>query len=372
MDVSFGPITDVQALAARWRDLEDRADASFFQSWTWIGSWLKSLPDLAALRALAVQDAGTTVGLCVIGRRYARRHGVFGVRGLFCNETGDPELDTLTVEHSGVLMQRGMERPVLDTVARFFRVLTPPWDELRIAGIESRSAGHHVEAFVAAGFEGVKKVDRPYFVVRLAGLREQGHDYLSALSANTRSQLRRSLRGYEQRGPVTMRMAANEAEAHEYLARLREWHQSYWSARGKPGAFATPFANTFHRNLIAVGMPRGEIQLVSLACGDEPIGYLYNFRHRGVVANYQSGLSYGGDSRLKPGLTAHHLAIENSLRMGDSTYDFLMGDQRYKANLSTEEGRMSYLTVQQSRIRFRLEDAARAVVQRLRRRGGSP
>jgi CelD/BcsL family acetyltransferase involved in cellulose biosynthesis len=367
MDVTLGPLNDVEALAASWRELEARADCSFFQSWTWIGSWLKALPDLTALSVLTAKDAGTIVGLCVIGRRLARRHGFVSVRGWFLNETGDPALDTLTVEHSGVLMQRGTERAVLAAVARELIASTPSWDEFRLTGIENQNADLYAEAFTAAGSCTVQNTEAPYFVVRLDEIRRQGGDYLAALSSNTRSQLRRSLRDYSKSGPVTIRIAGDHAEAGDHLAKLRELHQSYWTTRGAPGAFATPFANDFHRNVLAEGIPRGEIQLASIACGDQPIGYLYNFRHRGVVSNYQSGIRYTDDSHLKPGMTAHQLLIEHSLNAGDSTYDMLMGDQRYKKSLSTEEGRMRYLTVQRNRMRFRLEDAARALVRRVRR-----
>jgi CelD/BcsL family acetyltransferase involved in cellulose biosynthesis len=272
------------------------------------------------------------------------------------------------VEHSGVLMQSGMEHAVLDAVASRLIARTPAWDELRIAGIESRNADLHGDAFTAAGSCTVKSAEEPYFVVRLDEIRHQGGDYLSALSGNTRSQLRRSLREYSQRGPVTIRIAEDHTEASDYLARLGELHQSYWTSRGAAGAFATPFFNTFHGLLLAAGIPRGEIQLALIACGDQPIGYLYNFRHRGVVSNYQSGIRYTDDPHLKPGLTAHQLFIEHSLRAGDSKYDLLMGDQRYKKSLSTEEGRMRYLTVQRNRVRFRLEDAAVVLVRAFRSR----
>jgi hypothetical protein len=108
------------------------------------------------------------------------------------------------VEHSGVLMQSGMEHAVLDAVASRLIARTPAWDELRIAGIESRNADLHGDAFTAAGSCTVKSAEEPYFVVRLNEIRQQGGDYLSALSANTRSQLRRSLREYSKRGSLTV------------------------------------------------------------------------------------------------------------------------------------------------------------------------
>ena len=35
--VTLRAVTDWEALGAQWRELEARADLSFFQSWSWIG-----------------------------------------------------------------------------------------------------------------------------------------------------------------------------------------------------------------------------------------------------------------------------------------------------------------------------------------------
>src|SRR5262249_52150189 len=149
-------------------------------------------------------------------------------------------------------------------------------------------------------------------------------------------------------------------------------HQAYWRGRGMPGAFATTFANEFHRRLISAGMPRGEIQLAEVASGSETIGYLYNFVYRGAVLNYQSALRYDTDSKLKPGLVAHSLLVEENLRRGARVYDLLMGDQRYKKSLATDEGTMCELVVQRDRLRFRVEDLARAAYSALRQRRAVP
>jgi CelD/BcsL family acetyltransferase involved in cellulose biosynthesis len=101
--------------------------------------------------------------------------------------------------------------------------------------------------------------------------------------------------------------------------------------------------------------------------GAEPIGYLYNFVHRGAVLNYQSGLRYESDAKLKPGLVAHTLLIEENLRRGARIYDLLMGNQRYKRSLATDEGTMCELVVQRERLRFRLENLARVARDALRR-----
>lgn len=371
MDVTFQPLSDPKALAATWRDLEQRADASFFQSWSWMGAWLRALPSGSAPYVLSIEHAGATVGVGLFGKRLVLRRGVLPVRGLFLSETGEPKFDVVTVEHNGMLLQRGLEEKALAAAARTLCSVNVPWDELRISGIESRRAPLYHAAWSAAGTNVLTAAEKPYFTVALDRLREQGGDYLSSLSGSTRSQLRRSKRDYEEQGPVVINFATDEAQAHEYLARLRELHQAHWAARGAPGAFATDFANEFHRCLIAEAMPRGEIQLAEILCRERPIAYLYNFRHRGVVSNYQSGIQYSENSKLKPGMTAHQLAIEHNLRSGERVYDLLMGDQRYKKSLATDEGTMSYLVVQRRRIRFRLESAVRSLARAWRGYGGA-
>jgi CelD/BcsL family acetyltransferase involved in cellulose biosynthesis len=361
MDVTFQPLSDLEALAAKWRDLEQRADASFFQSWSWIGAWLRALPSRAAMYVLSIEQAGTTVGIGMFAKRSTLRRRVLPVRGLFLSETGDPGFDVIAVEHNGILLERGLEAQALEAAARALCSVGVPWDELQISGVESRRAPLYQAAWSAAGTNVLKAAEKPYFTVALDRVREQGGDYLASLSGSTRSQLRRSKRDYEGQGPVRIDFAADEAQAHHYLARLRVLHQAHWVARGLPGAFATDFANEFHRHLIAEAMPRGEIQLAEISCGERPIAYLYNFRHRGIVSNYQSGIQYSDNSKLKPGMTAHQLAIEHNLRSGERVYDLLMGDQRYKKSLATDEGTMSYLVVQRRRLRFRLENAARAL-----------
>jgi CelD/BcsL family acetyltransferase involved in cellulose biosynthesis len=369
MDVTFKRLSDLDELGVKWRDLEQRAEVSFFQSWSWIGAWLRALPRHSVLFVLTIERAGVTVGIGLFGKRLMFRRRVLPVRLLSMSETGDPALDTLTVEHNGMLLQRGLEAEGLNAAARTLCSGNVPWDELRISGIESRRVEPYHAAWSAARTNVLTVAEKPYFTVALDRLRQQGCEYLSSVSSNTRSQLRRSQREYEKRGPLRITFAAGEAQAHEYLARLRELHQAYWVTRGAPGAFATEFANAFHRVLIAEAMPRGEIQLAEIACGEQPIGYLYNFRYRGVVSNYQSGIQYTDDSRLKPGMTAHQLAIEHNLRSGERTYDLLMGDQRYKRSLATDEGTMSYLVIQRKRLRFRLENAVRSLA-RLWRGGG--
>jgi hypothetical protein len=270
-------------------------------------------------------EDGRTVALAL----FNRRRGRLGGATLWLGESGDAALDSVFVEHNGPLIERGREALLGDCLAAAFAA--------PLAGARRRSlvlSGVDATHVAAAGqVPGVllRRAARPAPFVQFG--RPGG--YLDGLSANTRYQLRRSARAYAARGPLTVRRAATVAEGRAYLAALAGLHQASWTSRGQPGAFARPEFLDFHHALIARTLPDGETDLLRVSAGDAVIGYLYNFRFRGVVSAYQSGFDYAAaQPHQKPGLTCHHQAIEMYRAEGIERYDFLAGGDRYKTSLA--------------------------------------
>jgi CelD/BcsL family acetyltransferase involved in cellulose biosynthesis len=311
---------DFASLEGKWRALEERAENSFFQSWTWVGCRAEArFPDPVLLRA---EQDGRTVGLALCNRTCSWRG-----EKLFLGESGDAALDAVYVEHNGPLLARGAEalRPAI------LRALLPSWRGcLRLSGVD---AAHLAAARQAGAIRLRAQNSAPW--LDLSALRQGEDGFMNSLSANTRYQVRRSDRAY---GPIRVDRAATLAEAENFLDALAVLHTATWRARGKPGAFDPTFT-AFHRALLARAHPRGEAELLRIAAGAKVIGYLYNFRHRGRVLAYQSGFDYQAGPHQKPGLTCHHAAIALARREGAVAYDFLAGGDRYKtsfANASTE------------------------------------
>jgi len=333
-DISLSRPPAWNVLAARWRDLEARADGSFFTSWNWVGSRAASrFPHPVLLQAHA---GGRLVGLGLFNRR-ARLP--LPAR-LWLNESGDPALDTIYVEHNGLLMERGQEGAVLPRAIGHLaagpgHVVLGGVDDAHLAAAQASGALVHRRAHPAAS---------PW--IDLDEVRGHPGGHLGLLSANTRQQLRRSLRRYGEAGPLQVRRAASLVEAHAFLEALGRLHQHTWTRRGKPGAFANHGFVAFHADLLAAAWPRGEADLLCIAAGAQPIGYLYNFSWRGRVGNYQSGFDYDVASpHLKPGLTCHHLAVELYAREGAGAYDFLAGEHRYKASLATRTAALHWVEI---------------------------
>lgn len=346
---------DRTALAAAWRQLEADADASFFTAWGWIGTWLEHLPHNVVPHLLHIRRDGATVALGLFVARRQFRYGLMPVRQWYLHETGVAALDELTIEYNGLLVRRGEEDFAATAYLDFFLNRRRDWDELHLPGV-APSGKFEVQA--APGRARVQNAPRPCYYVDLAGLRECRQDYSDVLSANIRYQVRAALRAYEQDGPVTLTAAQTPAEARAYLDAMAELHQTYWTAKGQPGAFASPHFVAFHRDLVARRFDAGEIQLLKCAAGNEIVGYLYNFVKDGVVHNYQSGLRYDTDNKKKkPGFVAHYLAVLHNLAQGHRVYDFMAGDRQYKASLSTHKRELWWAVIRRDRLRFRVEDA---------------
>lgn len=358
--VSLEPLADPAALERDWRDLQPQSDHSFFQSWTWIGCWLQMLPASIRPLLLCARRGTGLVGLGVFVPRRTIRHGFVVSRGLHLHETGDAALDSLTIEHNGLLVAREGARAI---VARCLEALVAleRFDEVHLPGVPFWYLDLCARDLCARTSSHLE-VNRtsPLHTVDLAKAAGSGYERL--LSRNTRQQIRRALRLCD---GLCYRLAEDTDQALAFLADLQRLHQACWTARGQPGAFANPFFTAFHRRLIRTALPRRQVELACISSEKGIIGYLYNLKNSRYIYSYQSGFHYPEDNRFKPGLVSHRLAIEHGLAAGDAVYDFLAGDDRYKRSLATDRGQLVWLTLQQPRLAFSLERGLRGVKRRV-------
>ncbi len=351
--------TSLAELEAVWLDLENRASPHFFLSWDWIGCWLA---EVSPRPAVLIGRAGDRVVLLGILMPSARRDVLpVTIHGLQLHATGDLQQDIITIEYNGFLVDREWSGKVeTDAIAFLLNgaiINGRRRDELHLRNVPADLQ----HAVAASGYFFSVLQRKPSWRINLAPIRADGRLYLQCLSANTRQQIRRSMRLYERRGPLVARAARSVPEALTYLDGLKDLHQSYWTGRGEPGAFAYPFFERFQRRLIGICVPRGTVEVVQITAGPDVIGYVYNFVHRGHVYAYQTGFRYDDDPRLKPGLVCHSLCIDRHLGCGSMIYDFMAGDARYKANLGEPGPEMLYLLAVRPTWPLRIESALHGV-----------
>jgi CelD/BcsL family acetyltransferase involved in cellulose biosynthesis len=340
LTITLRAVTDWNTLGQAWRELEARADCSFFQSWTWVGCLAEERFTRPLL--LHASKGDRTVALALFNH-----HPGWLFDTLYLQETGDPRWDAAFIEYNGVLTEAEAPPDLpLACLRAALQARLPGMRRWRGRRLVLSGVGSPQREAAEAGGLVVRQQTRIAPFVDLNTLRRGNQDYVESLSANTRAQLRRSLRLYAAHGPPRIDRADQADVAHAYLDALAVLHQAGWQRRGRPGAFANAHFARFHHALIDRAIARDEVDLLRITAGPRVIGYLYNYRYRGRALAYQSGFDYvPADRHQKPGLTSHHVAIERNLAAGMSVYDFLAGDDRYKRSLANSEVSLHWLTL---------------------------
>ncbi len=302
---SLAPLTDAPQLHRLWIELEKRSDCAFFLTWDWISTWLSTTSDLSPL-LLSVYDGPVVVALALFEPAHIRRP-IGSAQALMLHRSGKPSEDSITIEYNGILTDRLYSRRIESSIFPFLiKARDPecgslPWQEIHI-GLATNSIAERAKQ---ANLIVVEASRQPSWFVDLAAIRTDGAQYLDTLSANTRYQIRRAIRMYQKIGPIEARRAKSAEEALEFFDELKKLHQMTWTQRGLPGSFASSHFEDFHRVLLSHCVERGSAEIIRVTAGNYLIGQVYNFIRNGHIYAYQTGFSYKGDPKLKPGLVCH-------------------------------------------------------------------
>lgn len=355
------PVSSVEGVGPLWQRLEDGGDGSFFVSWTWIGTWLRCLPEHIRPLLLMARRDGEAIGAAILVSRRERRRGVLSVRQLHFNSTGDPALDCIWIEHNGFAGSAEAQHDLWPAFLRWFAQQGAA-DELLVPRVAEDAIGEIPEdtgllhrATSSPGYVYSRPPDTLDAV-------------LARLSRNTRQQLRRSLRASEKLGELRIETAPSAPVALAWFEELKVLHVAHWSARGLRQTFHYPFAEKFLRCLIDTGVPEQRVRLQRICAGPIVLGYLCDFRHNGCVYAYQSGFD-DAHAELRPGYVSHALAIAQAGGEGAVCCDFLGGENRLKSSLGSGPYTLSTHRFGRPALGLRLEAA---LIGAARFGGGNP
>jgi len=348
---TLNALTERDAARELWLSLQETSPHSFFNSWGWISAWLASLPADREIKLVAAFLDDKPAAAFFAGRAQGLRYGFLPSRTVALNATGNKHFDQIFIEYNRILLRNDFTpnwTELWDAAGR--------WDEFVLPGLASDFAqAARLPSDDFGAFRVITDKAENSYWVDLQKIRAANMDYLSLLSSNRRSQIRRSLREYEQEGGVSLREAGSLSEALTMYAGLIDLHQREWKKRGKPGAFSNEYFRAFHEGLIRERFESGEIQLLQVNAGDKPLGFLYCFLYQGKVLFYQSGFGYGEGNVQRPGLVSHYLAILHNASKGFDAYDFLAGEAQYKSSLATESAPMLWMRLVRGRVRWQFE-----------------
>jgi CelD/BcsL family acetyltransferase involved in cellulose biosynthesis len=322
---------DLLAHQARWNEL---ARGVPFRRWEWLESWWRHYGLDAGqpvanqqLWLLAVWDGEQ---LIAVAPWYLSRTWSDGrvVRALGADE--------VCSDYVSILCQSGHEDRVGGALAEWLTHNSRPeakqdsgWDLLELASVMAgdRMISRLLEQLTELGNDFYPRAGLSCWRLDLP---PRWDDLVARLSKSHRKQVRRSARKLAGDQAV-MRRATTSEELEQGFQILIDLHQRRWQSRGEEGCFARPRFLAFHREVSARLFAAGCVELAWVDLDRRPLVAEYNLLSSDVMYAYQSGMD---PERLEhePGRLGITAMLQLAMRRGLRGYDFLRGDEPYKAH----------------------------------------
>jgi len=291
------------AIEPEWLELWLRDPrATPFQSPMWLLPWWRHFGS-DDLCAIAVRDAGRLEALAPL---YIVRDGDESL-GLFLGTGISDYLDTLG-DNAGALMHAlaGLDCRL--------------WDLQQLRGDSPLLVAPPPD-----GWSDHSEEQDPCLVLSIDAAGDELEHLLS-------THFRKKLRYYRRTLARSSRLvfeAVNSENLGPFLDALFALHAARWQRRGMPGMLADEVIQQFHRDVARAMLAAGALRMYMLHLEERPIAVFYGFAHHQTVYYYLSG--YDPDlEKSSPGTVIVAHAIEEAVRAGATTFDFLRGAEDYK------------------------------------------
>lgn len=359
--------------AERWDEL---ARGVPFRSYAWLSTWWEYYGGSSTAQAwprlfiVAVcDDDGAPFAFAPWMLTHTLRSG----RVLSMLGTGEVFSDYLSLP-----AQSGRELEAADQLAQW---LCGPgekqWDIIDLTGVDLED--HTTNLLVAALEDRGRSAHRRQGLATWRLMLPTGwEEYLERLSKNHRKKIRRLERGLLDVGQTVVRQAERADELPAAFQKFVDLHQRRWQSLGQPGCFASPRFAGFLSAVTPRLFAGGQLRLLWLEHHGRPIAADYMLAGNDVLYSYQGGI----DPQcldLQPGRLGLIAALRSAIDDGYRCYDFLRGNEPYKAAYGAEPRPTAAIRVVSPRIAARLrnhawqasQDAKAWVKQRLLRRGAT-
>jgi CelD/BcsL family acetyltransferase involved in cellulose biosynthesis len=321
---------------APYADDWDRLAAGVpFRSWTWLSHWWRNYGPgdgadrpRASLAALCVfDDTDTLVG---VAPWYVDESLV---RGRVLRPLGSGEVCS---DYLSVLCHPGREAAILQTLAEHLTESAsgrtadaPSWDLLELDGVDAED--QTIATLAACLTELGSTVHRqPGPNCWRLELPTDWENYVRSLSSNLRRDVRRLEREFLDTGRAVLYAVARQDELPRAMDIFVDLHQRRRSALGQPGCFASSRFSGFFRGVVPDLLHRGQLQLHWLELDGRPVAAECQLAGGGVLYTYQAGVEPEAMAQ-QPGKLIYLAILRKAVAQGYRAFDFLRGDERYKA-----------------------------------------
>ena len=314
------------ALREQWELLGSSAIKTVFLTHDWLSAWLAELGKDAELHVATAWD----------GERLAAALPLFGTRdrgrGRHCAFMGT---GTLTPNHLDVIAAPAHRER---TRAEFTKMVLEAHADWDVVEFDKLPADSETVEFLETAFEsaGLSTSCGVSAVCPYCDLPATYEEYFASRKRSIRKKIREVGRWLGREPDRVLSLTRSEDESLDALAHLVRFHQARWQGKGYPGAFADPAVVRFHEQMVRAAWRAGYLRIHTLTIAGEIAAVSYNYRMGPTVQGYLSSFDWTW-ADAAPGVLLRNYVMERCIAEGATRFDFLEGNEGYKADWCTSE-----------------------------------
>jgi CelD/BcsL family acetyltransferase involved in cellulose biosynthesis len=313
---------ELAELGPEWDDLFRRANAeNIFVSFGWMSTWWKHFGK-GQLAVIAVRDAAGR--LAAVAPFYISRSAA----GLGARRLGFLADEHVGSDYLNIVAESACEAAAAEEIARILFAQHRHWDYIELRD----TADSPLRAALTAGLRerGMRAIESTRRVCRYIPLPPTFEKYLSGIGASLRANYRRRWRALQAEHRAECVAVSEAAALERHFPALIALHRMRFAQRAAESAFLAPKVPEFNAEAMRVLAAQGAVRLLLLKASGESVAALYGFSVGGTFQFYQCGM-HPGWTRYGLGQVLIGNAIEHGIAAGHNTFDFLRGDEAYKA-----------------------------------------
>lgn len=308
-----------------------------FRRVKWCEAWWRHYhrPNTELMILVVEDNHGNVVGLAP----WYLERSLRGGRAIRFLGSGEVCSDYVTI-----LSQSGSEQAVAGCIAAWLTSdFQGKWDSIELDGMTEGDV--FIKALVA------HLEDRGALIDRHAAQQcwriefpNTWDEYLARLSRKRRERVRAFVRRMFDAKVATWHLAETDAEVTRGYEILIELHQRRRTSLEEKGCFASKTFAEFHREMLHQLWSEGRARIHWIEFEDRPIAVEYDLIGAQTVYVYQTGIDPDAVDH-SPGWLSAIASIRSALEGGYASFDFLRGDEPYKATLRGEPVAMQTVLV---------------------------
>lgn len=364
------------ALRNEWEHLHSRSNAGVFLSWGWLYAWYQHLGRDRKLHIVTLRNTNDELdGILPLAIEERRLLGIKAgpsiKRMAFLGEThvGSDYLDVIAHHADREAITRRLLESVRDA---------GNWDLLDLNDMDSASPTLPLLNEVFGGGEFVVEVsDGAVCPYERFAPGETFDTFIKKLGRGSNYKRRR--KWLEKQEGFRIKRATQPEEMDRALAEFLRLHELRWRGDGGSDGITCPETVEFHREATRYLAEQGNICLYTMMVGGQAVASFYALMHNGKMICYLTGRDPEWQQH-SVGMVLVGETFRDAFEQGLPEYNFLRGEEPYKADWSTlsrrlvsvriyhKQGKGAWLSRQENAVQSARKFGKKVIPSAIRRR----